>query len=383
MATMQARPDERVKQLSLWRKLLSRPELGAVAGALLMFIFFALAAGGKGFLRAQGVMSWLEVSAQFGILAIGAALLMIGGQFDLSVGSMIGAAGVLITIPVTMFGWMPWQAILLAFVAAIIVGLINGFLVNRTGLPSFIVTLAFLYALRGLTIGFTRLLTGRTQVDTNPLIGKYDFIKTPDDAKAFLQNDIFGRLFTGDVGQPLFRWLADNGIWLKKLPNGAPEVAGIPVSVVWWLGLLVIAAWILAKTPFGNWIFAVGGNAESARNTGVPVELVRLLLFIGTAVCATIFACLQVFDFASADVLRGNLKEFEAIIAAVVGGCLLTGGYGSVVGSAFGALTFGMLSQGLFMTGWNTDWFKVCLGTFLLAAVLINNYIRKRSTEAK
>ena len=335
--------DERVRAVSPLRKLLSRPELGAVAGAILVFIFFAVVAGGSGFLNFRGVVSWLEVSAQLGILAVAAALLMIGGEFDLSIGSMVGAAGMVIAIPVAVYEWPVWAAILLAFAFALLVGLLNGVIVNRTRLPSFIVTLASLFILRGLTIGATRLITGRTQVSG-----------LKDAAEA----DPLARLFIGNV-------------------------FGIPVSVYWWLVLAALATWILLKTRPGNWIFGIGGDAEAARNSGVPVNRVRITLFMGTAVSATIFAALQVLDFGSADVTRGTGKEFEAIIAAVIGGCLLTGGYGSAVGAVFGALIFGMVQQGIFFTGVNTDWFQVFLGAMLLIAVVFNNFIRRRATEAK
>lgn len=342
MSTTAAR-DERLRAVSPWRKLLSRPELGAVAGAILVFIFFAVIAGDSGFLNFRGVVSWLEVSAQLGILAVAAALLMIGGEFDLSIGSTIGAAGVIIAIPVAEYGWPVWAAILLAFAVAVLIGVVNGVVVNRTRLPSFIVTLASLFILRGLTIGATRLITGRTQVSG---LG--------DAAEA----DPLARLFIGDL-------------------------FGIPVSVYWWLVLAAAATWLLLKTRSGNWIFGVGGDPEAARNTGVPVDRVRIFLFVGTAVAATLFAALQVLDFGSADVTRGGGKEFEAIIAAVIGGCLLTGGYGSAVGAVFGALIFGMVQQGIFFTGVNTDWFQVFLGAMLLVAVVFNNFIRRRATEAK
>src|SRR5687767_11975336 len=143
---------------------MARPELGAVGGAILVFIFFAAVAGGSGLFSAPGIINFLEVSAQLGIIAVAAALLMIGGEFDLSVGSMIGAAGVVLAIPAVVWGWPLWLCILLAFAVAAAVGWVNGMVVTRSGLPSFIVTLAGLFVLRGLTIGLTRLVTGRTQV---------------------------------------------------------------------------------------------------------------------------------------------------------------------------------------------------------------------------
>ncbi len=155
------------------------------------------------------------------------------------------------------------------------------------------------------------------------------------------------------------------------------------MSVIWWIVLAAIATWILVKTRFGNWIFAAGGDAVAARNVGVPVARVKIILFMGTALAATLLAAIQVLSVGSADVNRGLLKEFEAIIAVVIGGTLLTGGYGSAIGAALGALIFGTVQMGIFYTGVNTDWFKVFLGMMMLIAVIFNNYIRKKATEAK
>jgi simple sugar transport system permease protein len=342
MATAAERPaDERVRKESILRKLLNRPELGAVAGAILVFAFFAIVAGDRGFLTPLGTISYLEVSAQLGIVAIPVALLMISGEFDLSVGSMVGAAGVLIAIPMVEFGWPLEAALLLAFVVALAVGFANGYLVVMTGLPSFIVTLASLFIIRGATIGFTRLITGRTQV-----------------SGVEAEGTLLGPLFAG-------------------------EVAGLPASILWWLGLAALGTWILLRTTFGNWIFGTGGDPIAARNVGVPVNRVKIVLFMATAAAATLLAALQVLDAGSADVLRGELLEFQAIIASVIGGVLLTGGYGSVIGPLFGALIFGMVNQGIFFTGANTDWFQVFLGAMLLIAVLVNNYIRKKASESR
>jgi simple sugar transport system permease protein len=163
----------------------------------------------------------------------------------------------------------------------------------------------------------------------------------------------------------------------------AGEVAGFSVSIFWWLGLAALGTWILLRTTFGNWIFGTGGDPIAARNVGVPVKRVKITLFMATAASATLLAALQVLDAGSADVLRGTLLEFQAIIASVIGGVLLTGGYGSVIGPSLGALIFGMVSQGIFFTGVNTDWFQVFLGAMLLIAVLVNNYIRKTASEAR
>jgi simple sugar transport system permease protein len=359
--------DELLRQTPWIRRAMARPELGAMAGTILVFLFFGIAASGTGMFTALGIVNFLEVSAQLGIIAVAACMLMIGGEFDLSIGSMIGAAGVIIAIPAVQWGWPLWLCILLAFAVACAVGYLNGTIVIKTGLPSFIVTLAGLFILRGLTIGFTRLITGRTQVSgLGPLV----------------EQDWLAPFFSGDVGYSVFKWAATSGIILAR-PDGEPFVQGLPMSVIWWLVLTVVCAWILLRTKVGNWIFASGGDPVAARNVGVPVARVKKGLFMFTACAATLYACVQVLDQGSADVLRGVLKEFEAIIAAVIGGTLLTGGYGSVIGASFGALIFGTVRQGIFYTGVNTDWFQVFLGCMLLIAVIFNNYIRRKVTMAR
>lgn len=326
------------------RGLVARPELTALAGAVAVFAFFVATAGDSGFLTSQGTVNYLEVAAQLGIIAVFVTLLMIAGEFDLSVGSMLGAAGVIVAYSVTELAWPLWAAVLFAAFAAALVGLLNGYLVIRTGLPSFIVTLAGLFILRGTTIAVTRLVTdGSTQV------GGVD---------AATQGDPFRAVLAGELG-------------------------GVPVSVVWWVGLTACATVVLAKTRFGNWVFGVGGDPEAARKLGVPVARVKVSLFVLTALAATLVAAIGVLDNGAADVQQGQLKEFQAITAAVIGGTLLTGGYGTAVGTAFGALIFGMVSQGLFFTGVDADWFQAFLGAMLLGAVLVNRYVQRRAREQR
>ena len=299
---------------------------------------------------------------------------MIGGEFDLSVGSMIGFASVAIAIPVVQWGWPLWLAILFAFAVAVGVGMTNGFLVNRTGLPSFIITLAMLYILRGLTIALTRLITNRTQIPG--LRDAYETCETNElGEQVCTYTDWLAPLFVARIGEGWFTEIVDG--------REIPAWNGLPVVVLWWIGLAAVATFVLLRTRFGNWIFAVGGDKNAARNVGVPVERVKMILFVCTACAATLFATIQVLDAGSADTQRGVLKEFEAIIAAVIGGCLLTGGYGSAIGAAFGALIFGTVFQGIYYTNVNTDWFKVFLGAMLIIAVVFNNYIRRRATTAR
>lgn len=316
----------------------------------------------------KGIQNWTVVSAQFAIIAVGACLLMIAGEFDLSVGSMIGFAGIVIAILSVQWGWPVWAAIMVAFVVCVALGALNGFLVIKTGLPSFIVTLAFLYILRGMTIWLSIATTQKT------IIGG---------VKTAAEGDWLAPVFGGTILTGLFQWFADIGLidtFTRGSRMGQPVVEGVPMLVVWAIGLIIFGQWLLTKTRFGNWIFAAGGDAQAARYVGVPVNRVKMLMFMFTAFCACVFATAQVMEFGSAAADRGLLKEFEAIICVVIGGALLTGGYGSVIGAALGALIFGVVQQGLFFSGAESSLFRVFLGTILILAVILNTYIRRMIT---
>ncbi|MEM6615611.1 MAG: ABC transporter permease [Pseudomonadota bacterium] len=360
--------DERIKEMSPLRKALIRPELGGMVGTIAVFTFFLLFAFDSGMFAAQGIMNWSIVSAQFMIIAVGACLLMIAGEFDLSVGSMIGFAGMIIAILAVTLGWPVWLSIITTFVLCIAIGAVNGFIVIRTGLPSFIVTLAFLFILRGFTIFLPQTIENKT------IIGGI---------RDAAESDWLAPIFGGKIGQPIFQWMGDAGlidVFQRGTREGQPVVDGLPMLIVWAIILVIFGHILLTKTKFGNWIFAAGGDAESARNSGVPVNRVKILMFMFTAFCATVFATCQVMEFGSAGADRGLLKEFEAIIAVVIGGALLTGGYGSVLGAALGALIFGVVQQGLFFAGVESSLFRVFLGVILLGAVILNTYIRRMIT---
>ena len=333
----------RSKEVSTWRRLLVRPEIGALFGAIIVWIVFAFLAWNRGFVSWRGTATYLEVAAQLGILAVAVALLMIAGEFDLSVGSIIGACSVIAALIPTQLGLNFWWGVVTALAFSLIVGFLNGLVVIRTQLPSFIVTLASLFIIRGVTIGTTRLITGRTQVGG-------------------LQNtpgfDSAARIFASDI--MLFG-------------------AAFPISIVWWVVVAAIATWVLQRTQFGNWIFASGGNAVAARMVGVPVTRVKIILFMMTGFAAWLVGMIEVTNARSADVLRGEQREFYAIIAAVIGGVLLTGGYGTVIGAVLGALIYGMVRQGVVFAGIDADWVMAVLGAMLLAAVLVNRYVRQRA----
>jgi simple sugar transport system permease protein len=253
------------------------------------------------------------------------------------------------------FGWNIWPAIFASLVMALVVGTINGILVVRTRLPSFIITLGMLFIVRGATIGVTRLITGRTQVSGLKDLSAYS------SAEAIFASSL-------RVKDPM----SDRGL-----------DAAFDISILWWLLIAAVATWILLRTRPGNWIFGIGGDQNAARNVGVPVDLMKVFLFMGTAAAAWLVATIQILKAGSADTLRGQQQEFFAIIAVVIGGTLLTGGYGSAIGAVFGALIFGMVKQGIVFTGVDSDWFQVFLGGMLIVAVLVNNFIRKRASESK
>jgi simple sugar transport system permease protein len=359
---------DQVRRISRLQRAMARPEATAIAGTMLVFAIFAVTAGDSGMFALDGVINWSVVSGYLGILAVGACLLMIAGEFDLSIGSMIGFTGMVAAIPPLHFGWPVWLSMAVSLLCALALGFTNGQLVVRTGLPSFIVTLAFLFVLRGLTLAFSIIVADRTIVSGIGERAEHD--------------PVASFLFSGTFGDGLFRWMAHHG-WIRALDDGTPLVRGIPKVLIWWAALAIACSFQLTRTRFGNWIFAVGGDANAAKNVGVPVKRVKVSLFMFTALCAWLFAMLQICDIGSAAADRGLQKEFEAVIAAVIGGSLLTGGYGSVIGACFGALIFGVVQIGITYTNINADWFRVFLGLMLLLAVLFNNQVRRRVTEKK
>lgn len=359
-----ATADERLQKASFVVRLMRRPELGALAGVILVGVFFWFMASAQMF-TLSGILTFMSPAAQLGILAIGASLLMVGGEFDLSVGSMVAFAGLIFGTAVTVLQLPLILAILVTFAMAAAFGALNGQIVLRTGLPSFIVTLAFLFIFRGLTlVGLKRATGGSTQMRG---------------IREAVADSALAPLFSGQAFTGLFAWLAERGM-IDTFATGVPKVTGISVDILWFFGLAVVGTIVLTRTRVGNWIFAAGGDSNAARNSGVPVQRVKTALFMTTACCAALVAILTVMDTGSTDARRGFQKEFEAIIAAVIGGCLLTGGYGSVIGAFFGAIIFGMVLIGLTYTQIDQDWYLVFLGGMLLLAVFFNNIVRKRAT---
>lgn len=316
-----------------FRRLFYRPEAGALLAAGLVYLFFAWATRGKGFVTVGGTASWLNSTAELGLIAIPVAMLMIGGQFDLSIGANVGMTSMVLAIGTTHYGLPIGVSILLALGLGLVVGLVNGLVTVNTGLPSFIVSLGTMLAILGTSLGFARRIAGSPVSSLNT-------------------EGFFEALFAT-------RWNQFN------------------VAILWWIGVALLATWILARTRFGNWMLATGGDPQAAREAGIPTGRVTVLLFCGSSLGAVLVGIIQALEFNSGDVGRGQSFIFNTIIASVIGGVLLQGGYGSAFGAMLGAVTFGVVSVGIFFTGWETDWAQLFLGVLLLAAVLANNFFRK------
>ncbi|CAI37862.1 ABC transporter permease [Corynebacterium jeikeium] len=319
--------------------ILKRPEFTSVLGAVLIFTLFMIVA--PSFRSLDAFSTVLYASSTMGIISLAVGLLMIGDEFDLSSGVAVTTAALAATMLNYNFWLNSWVGVFLSLLVALAIGAFNGMMVMRTGIPSFLITLAAFLMLQGINLAVTKLVTG--QVATPSIADMEGF----ESAKAVFASSI--NIF---------------GVEVKTI-------------VFWWLLFVALASVLLFKTRFGNWIFAVGGDAEAARATGVPVRRVKVILFMFVGFAAWFVGMHNLFAFDSIQAGQGVGNEFLYIIAAVIGGCALTGGRGTAIGTAIGALIFGMTNQGIVYAGWNPDWFKFFLGAMLLFAVLTNNSVSK------
>jgi simple sugar transport system permease protein len=345
-AAQDARVDERVVRLGPLSRLLTRPDMGALLGAVAVFLAFGYFARAVSWLSDPAIAAgWTDQAAQYGIVAVPVALLMIGGEFDLSAGVMIGSSGLLLGYLGTHVHMNIWPAMALVLLFGLVIGLINGLTVVLTKLPSFIVTLATFFVLQGVNSAGTLKLTGTTAIENI------------DSASGF---NSAHRFFASDLTHYSFK-----------------------VKVLWWIGLTIVGAWLLAKTRFGNWIYSSGGDPFAARNVGVPVARTKILLFMMTSATAALMGIIEALELRSMQSAEGIGLEFIFIICAVVGGCLLTGGYGSVIGTFFGAAMLGMVQLGIVDAQWDSNWTFTFQGGILFAAVMLNTLIRSRAQRAR
>ncbi|MER5383797.1 ABC transporter permease [Streptomyces sp. NPDC002688] len=337
--------DERLLKTSPLRKLMSRPELGSVVGAVAVFLFFSIFA--DSFVRTASLSTVLYAASVIGIMAVPVALLMIGGEFDLSAGVMVTSSALISSMFSYQMTANVWVGVVVSLFVTLAIGVFNGVMLTRTDPPSFIITLGTFLMLTGMNLGFTKLISGTVST------------KSISDMEGFSSaKDVFASTIT--IG----------GVDFK-------------ITILWWLVLVAVATWILLRTRVGNWIYAVGGGEEAARAVGVPVDRTKIGLYMGVAFGAWISGQHLLFSFDVVQSGEGVGNELIYIIAAVIGGCLITGGYGSAVGAAVGALIFGMVSKGIVFAEWNPDWFKFFLGVMLLLATLLNHWVRKRAEATK
>jgi len=317
------------------KDIIRRPELTSALGAILIFTLFLVVA--PAFRSLDAFATVLYASSTIGIIALAVGLLMIGDEFDLSSGVAVTTAALAATMLNYNLWLNSWAGVFISLFISLAIGAFNGFMVMRTGIPSFLITLATFLMLQGINLAVTKMVTG--QVAT-PSISDMEGFGSAEAVFASSVN-IFG--------------------------------VEVRITVFWWLFFVALGSWLLYKTRFGNWIFAVGGDAEAARAVGVPVRRVKIILFMFVAFAAWFVGMHNLFAFDSIQAGQGVGNEFLYIIAAVIGGCALTGGRGTAIGTAIGALIFGMTNQGIVYAGWNPDWFKFFLGVMLLFAVISNN----------
>ncbi|WP_340384930.1 ABC transporter permease [Streptomyces sp. SS7] len=335
--------DGRTARRPLALRLLARPEVGVFLGAVAVYVFFLITAPP---VREAGSMAnILYQSSTIGIMALPVALLMIGGEFDLSSGVAVITSALTASMLSYQLTANVWVGVVVALAVSLGIGFLNGWMVVKTGLPSFLITLGTFLILQGVNLAVTKLVT--TNVATDDISDMDGF----DQAKK-----IFASSF--DIG----------GVEVK-------------ITIFYWLAFAALATWVLLRTRYGNWIFAVGGNKESARAVGVPVTFTKISLFMLVGFGAWFIGMHQLFTFNTVQSGEGVGQELIYISAAVIGGCLLTGGAGSAIGPVFGAFMFGMVQQGIVYAGWNPDWFKAFLGVMLLGAVLINLWVSRTATR--
>lgn len=345
-AASPAGPDERLVKIGLGKRLLTRPDIGAFLGAIAVFLGFSYFAREVNWFGDPAIWaSWTDQAAQYGIIAVPVALLMIGGEFDLSAGVMIGSSGLLLGYLGTHADMNIWPAMAIVLLFGLTIGFLNGITVVKTRLPSFIVTLATFFILQGVNAALTLKLTGQTAIQDIDTTSGFDSAR---------------------------RWLAS-------------EVTqyDFKVKMLWWIGLTILGAWLLSKTRFGNWIYGAGGDPVAARNIGVPVARTKVMLFMMTSGVAALMGTIEALELRSMQSQEGIGLEFIFIICAVVGGCLLTGGYGSVIGTFFGAAMLGMVQLGIVFAQWDSNWTFTFQGVILFLAVLLNMLIRNRAQKAR
>ncbi len=348
---------------------LLRPETGVALLLVFAISVFVVLAGDKGLFTGKGIVRWMVASAEFALVAVPACLLIAARQFDLSAGAMIGISGMIIAWMSALLGYPVWMAILTAIAAAAAIGLINGMLTAFSGVPSVVVTLGSMFALRGLTALIATSASGSVVIT-----GVRDVAK----------DDPIAAAFGGEMFRPLFDWLAGEG-WISVYEvghrAGDPIITGVPMIVIWAIIVAIVAYLISRRFTAGNEEQASETQAREMSPTFVRLRWnlssAPLGLFVFSAICAAVFAACQVTDLGSAATDRGQFKAFEGIAAAIIGGAAVAGGTGTVIGAVLAALLFGLVREGVLYAGGEAALFYVIIGVLLLPALLVNRLLRR------
>jgi len=334
-AVAAARPSLGVVAGETMRRLLLRPEATSVAALVILFCVFSYLSP-ELFPAKLTYISITSFAAELGIVSIGVTMLMIGGHFDLSVGAVLGLTSYFATVLMRDAGWPPIFAAPAAVLVGAGLGAINGALVVAFRIHSFVVTLGTMLIWRGVVIA----LTGGFPIT----------VDIPS---------VFRDVMSGTL------------------------IFGFRMSVVWFFAIGAAGTLLLGRTRVGNWIQARGQNEQAARNLGVPVNRVTIFLFMLTSALAAMAGVIQVARFASVDALRGQDMELQAVAVTVIGGTLLSGGYGSVIGTVLGAITFGMIQVGLVLAHAPGHYFRTLTGFIVVAAVILNTSVARRMARSR
>jgi len=313
------------------------PEAVALISFLLLFIFFVLAA--PHFLSPDSIGNILTFGSITGIVTIGVAMLMIAGEFDLSVGSNFALASYVLALSL-IAGWSVWVGIALAILVSSALGLLNGLIVVKARIPSFIATLGTLLAYRGIV----------------RIVGHGSFAT-----------------YKGDP-IPLFGILNGNFTLLNEAFGAANSFR---TNLIWFILIALVFSFILMSTKFGNWVFASGGSPEAAAAQGVNVSRVKILCFTLTGFLVAIASLLQFSYRLSVDPLRGDGMELIVVAASVIGGVSMTGGRGTIFGAIMGTLILQMLDQGLVLMHIPIEVFQATAGLIIIISVISNTFISK------
>ncbi len=315
---------------------LQKPEMAASLLLLLLVIFFQ-ARSNMVFLSYDNLRGMLGYLPEVGLVAVGVTLLMICGEFDLSVGSVFALMPM--TMAVMMVGgWGFWPATGVGLLVSAFIGFLNGWITIKFAIPSFITTLGMLFMARSLTVVISGGFPPRLNMDLIP-----------------------EHLFISYVGPgDLFR-----------------------ASFLWFVGISILISLLLAKTNFGNWVRATGGYLPAAEALGIPANKVKIACFMICSVLAGLAGLIQVLRLGSPLPSIGEGLELQAVAAAVIGGTALAGGIGSIIGGIIGAVLIRVIDNGMVMSQVDSNWFKFAVGALTILAVVGNSWLRKRGRAMK